>query len=477
MPYEKLWENLSHKRINIPFGSPQLPHFVDPTTQGTEFAGNYYWKGFRSEIEKLNHVGFNVRLWKPQSPRYVGGTAQIKEDVRWSYASYTSVTPFSDVDMVLAHTETGANRWQDFQRQIVNPSQADASVIFPEPESPQLIDKTIQVKGDIRASYSHYFYRDPLSVVDAETGTNHWQDFRRQIENLSHVEADAILPEPASPQLVDETVQVEDIRASYSPYFYRKLPLDMDMILARRETGTNHWQDFRRQIENLGHVETDAILPEPASPQLVDETVQVEDIRASYSPYFYRKLLSVVDAEIGTAITSFTQIWKFYQALEQRLEISEQFDILAQREDNWDGRGSQKPTDLTLAHAKKVMSAFLDSAISAGHRYDTPSISSDGDGNVSAVWYKDERQLHLQIGEHEAEYFRVWGTNIDTEMDVDFLKPDNYLTLWKWLIGEPELHLQIGEHEAEYFRVWGTNIDTEMDVDFLKPDNYLTLWK
>ena len=67
---------------------------------------------------------------------------------------------------------------------------------------------------------------------------------------------------------------------------------------------------------------------------------------------------------------------------------------------------------------------------------DTPSVSSDGDGNVTAVWYKNERQLHLQIGEHEAEYFKVWGTNIDTEMDADFLKPENYLTLWKWLIDE-----------------------------------------
>ena len=117
-----------------------------------------------------------------------------------------------------------------------------------------------------------------------------------------------------------------------------------------------------------------------------------------------------------------------------KYEISEQFDILAQREDNWDGHGSPKLTDLTLAHAKVVMDALLDAVISAGHRCDTPSISSDEDGDVTVAWYEGERQLHLQIGEHEAEFFKVWGTNIDTEMDVDFLKPDNYLTLWEWLI-------------------------------------------
>ena len=134
---------------------------------------------------------------------------------------------------------------------------------------------------------------------------------------------------------------------------------------------------------------------------------------------------------MDTEVTVFTRLWKSYQAC--KLEISEQFDILAQREDNWDGHGSPKPTDLTLAHAKAVMDALLEAVISAGHRCDTPSISSDENGDVTVAWYEGERQLHLQIGEHEAEFFKVWGTNIDTEMDVDFLKPDNYLTLWEWL--------------------------------------------
>ncbi len=134
---------------------------------------------------------------------------------------------------------------------------------------------------------------------------------------------------------------------------------------------------------------------------------------------------------MDTEVTAFTQPWKSYQAC--KLEISEQFDILAQRENNWDGHGSPKPTDLALAHATVVIGALLDTVISAGHRCDTPSISSDEDGDVTVAWYKGERQLHLQIGEHEAEFFKIWGTNIDTEMDVDFPKPDNYLMLWEWL--------------------------------------------
>ena len=75
------------------------------------------------------------------------------------------------------------------------------------------------------------------------------------------------------------------------------------------------------------------------------------------------------------------------------------FDILAQREDNWDGHGSPKPTDLTVAHAKVVIDAFLDSVISTGHRCDTPSISSDEDGDVTVAWYEGERQLHHKVSQ------------------------------------------------------------------------------
>ena len=128
-----------------------------------------------------------------------------------------------------------------------------------------------------------------------------------------------------------------------------------------------------------------------------------------------------------------TELKDFTQYL-LRQEILDRFTVLVQREDNWDGYDSKKPTELTLTHAKNLMEEFLDSIISAGYSWRTPFISSDEDGNVTAEWYEEERQLHIQIGENEVEYIQVWGTNIDTEMHVDFLNRDNYQTLWEWLI-------------------------------------------
>lgn len=120
----------------------------------------------------------------------------------------------------------------------------------------------------------------------------------------------------------------------------------------------------------------------------------------------------------------------------QKQEILDRFTVLTQREDNWDGYDSKKPTQSTLDHAMDIMEDFFDSITSKGYSWLRPFISSDEDGNVTVEWSEEKRRLHIQIGENEAEYIQVWGVNIDTEMHVDFLSRDDYLTLWEWLLDE-----------------------------------------
>ncbi len=119
---------------------------------------------------------------------------------------------------------------------------------------------------------------------------------------------------------------------------------------------------------------------------------------------------------------------------EYERKLSERFDVLAQREDNWDGYDSKKPTKLTLVRAENLIGELFNSIISGGHPWHAPFISSDEDGFITAAWYEDERELHILISEDGVEYLQVWGTNIDTEMYEDYLSRDDYLILWKWLL-------------------------------------------
>lgn len=135
-----------------------------------------------------------------------------------------------------------------------------------------------------------------------------------------------------------------------------------------------------------------------------------------------------------TANPELAAFWKAIRQSIQKRQILDRLRVLAQREDNWDGYDAKKPTELTLNHAKHLIEELFDFITSTGHLWLTPFISSDEDGYVTVEWSGEKRRLHIQITENEAEYIQVWGVNIDTEMHVDFLSRDDYLTLWEWLL-------------------------------------------
>ena len=110
--------------------------------------------------------------------------------------------------------------------------------------------------------------------------------------------------------------------------------------------------------------------------------------------------------------------------------------MLSQREDDWDERGSKKPTQPILVYAERLIVGLQDIITSAGHKWLTPFISSDEDGYITVSWYREKRTLHIEIEENEAEYTKIWRVNADMKMESDFLDRDNYLTLWKWLLDE-----------------------------------------
>ena len=115
-------------------------------------------------------------------------------------------------------------------------------------------------------------------------------------------------------------------------------------------------------------------------------------------------------------------------------EISERFDVIAQREDNWDGYESKKPIELSLDRAKRLMEKLLDTVISGGHSWLAPFISSDEDGCITVEWYGGERQLHLRIEEDEVEYIKLQRTNTQREVHVEAIRSDDCFALWKWLM-------------------------------------------
>ena len=116
------------------------------------------------------------------------------------------------------------------------------------------------------------------------------------------------------------------------------------------------------------------------------------------------------------------------------LKIHHQLESIGRRNEDWDGYGSKRPNSLSLVYTGHLLDELLTSVIGASRKWIEPFITSDEDGHISAEWHLGHRELHIQIRENEAEYIKVWGTNIEDEMHMDILGTGDYLEVWDWLI-------------------------------------------
>lgn len=117
-------------------------------------------------------------------------------------------------------------------------------------------------------------------------------------------------------------------------------------------------------------------------------------------------------------------------------EILERLDVIAQREDNWDGFESKKPLEVSLYRAKLLMEKLLNAAISEGYSWGKPSpfISSDEDGYITVEWQGDGRRLRLLIEEEEVEYTKLWRINTKRKVRTYSMRGDDCFEIWEWLI-------------------------------------------
>ena len=138
----------------------------------------------------------------------------------------------------------------------------------------------------------------------------------------------------------------------------------------------------------------------------------------------------------GRELSEWEQLWRTLQQGRYSFLLEafkEKLHKIAEREDNWDGKGSKKPSPLVLSAAHITLEKFLYSVVNSGRFWNPPFVSSDEDGHITIQWNHGNHELHLEIGEEWIEYIKVWGVNIQRDMHLGILKEKEFLNLWDWL--------------------------------------------
>lgn len=119
--------------------------------------------------------------------------------------------------------------------------------------------------------------------------------------------------------------------------------------------------------------------------------------------------------------------------------ILNKIDSISTRGYNWDDNGSEAVNTISLNTSKRVL---IDIFVNVIEKYNwiEPYISSDEYGDITARWRNGIKDLHVFISEKEIEYLKVWGADMNDEMETGTVIKGKYLELWKWLVNNEKVN-------------------------------------
>jgi hypothetical protein len=103
---------------------------------------------------------------------------------------------------------------------------------------------------------------------------------------------------------------------------------------------------------------------------------------------------------------------------------------------NWDGHGSDKPDAGAIELTISVLPEFFRGAAQTDYGWSNPHVSANESGGIVLEWWTDARKLTVYVAWTDISYIRVWGDDVETEMDEGTLTADlrqEFESVWSWL--------------------------------------------
>ncbi len=102
--------------------------------------------------------------------------------------------------------------------------------------------------------------------------------------------------------------------------------------------------------------------------------------------------------------------------------------------DGWNGYDACAPQLDAVEYACRWISFFHKEVISSGRKWLSPNVTASDEGEVVFEWWQSTKKLTVYVSNQNAEYLKVWGPDINTDMEDGKADSDTLRLLWKWLM-------------------------------------------
>ena len=100
---------------------------------------------------------------------------------------------------------------------------------------------------------------------------------------------------------------------------------------------------------------------------------------------------------------------------------------------NWDGAEAVAVNAATVARATALINQMYVTASQIGVDWSDPNVTASPHGEVVLEWWNREKKLTIYVSENQSDYVKVWGPDIDNEMDDGILSDNQIANLLVWL--------------------------------------------
>ncbi len=141
------------------------------------------------------------------------------------------------------------------------------------------------------------------------------------------------------------------------------------------------------------------------------------------------EMLQILVALSGDAIGSFVRP---VGAIAKTLA---DLDVLHTWDDGWNGYDAAAPNPKAIIRARHWIMGLYSQVLLSSHRWMEPNVTADSGGEVVFGWWCGKKELTIYVTGESAEYMRVWGPNVASDMSEGDAGPVlARLALWQWLI-------------------------------------------
>lgn len=100
---------------------------------------------------------------------------------------------------------------------------------------------------------------------------------------------------------------------------------------------------------------------------------------------------------------------------------------------NWDGRNAIAVNSKTVDLGMTLVNQIYETTLEMGMDWYQPNVTASAHGEAVLEWWNRQKKLTIYISSEQTDYVKIWGADIDAEMEDGILTSLKVAELITWL--------------------------------------------